>query len=589
MGIPLKINTSGATDVFNTQKPYGGTNSQTPISGNYNNPQGTGSTRVIGGAGISSPLKTNPATNSGIIGSINNLGKNLSTTPLFQGINAVLGTNYGNTNPTHATGDFLTANQNTAPAASNATKTNVGAMNTGNGINSSSPKTEQQIHDEKLKVLDDQLADVKKKAKVIQDGMANGTMDTNGNTITPSVNQNVNQSSNQQTSTDIYKKSAAGLLGLGATQDPEYLNAMQKVKNLGIQEGNAVTDIGNEPMTNGSQAGQIGTVRGTLENEMNAQTNYGNAILKGREQQQTALSSAAGATSPVNQLGLLTDTSTGLPLNPTVANNAIQQAYDMYKNGTPINDPQLQALIAPFSTWGQQQFNSMVNSGGTNMSGGGAGFNPASQSAAANQNIQQGVDTGGQAYQVNLAFKQIATLAPMIKNFLADPTVGINPSDAQTYNAQINTYLDKIQASGQMTQWQIYMSELNRYTSQLIGTGSLTPTGITTAAQLMNPSNLSLRQIDAVLNTLSDVGNNQLYNLQTESANSLNGSKVYSGSTTSPVTASAPAPKAAADTPGGNVNSTAGKWFSGNVLNVADDMAGIAAAGTALFKWIGSW
>lgn len=262
--------------------------------------------------------------------------------------------------------------------------------------------------------------------------------------------------------------------------------------------------------------------------------------------QQSGLTSAAGLTQPVGQFGVLTNPQTGQPINGLSATQAAQQGG--YIQGLQ-SGAQAQGAV----------------SGTTN---------------AANA-----AQTGTQAFGVNLALQQMSSLKPLISNFLSQ--TGINPSDAQIYNAPISTYLSKIEASGQITQWNTLMSELNRYSSQLIGTGALTPTGVTQATQLQDPSNLSLSQIDGVLQTLSDAGNNQLYNLQQQTNQAVPGNSINTGTSVNPVTSTKPAPVASPGTPGGGKATPAQEFARGTILNIGHWALGAVQnlAGEAL-GWI---
>lgn len=350
-----------------------------------------------------------------------------------------------------------------------------------------------------------------------------------GTTQTSNPQQAIQQTPQNNAQQNVQDTSYGGLISQlanrGQSDSPEVVAARKAL--LDSQQKESKTLNANRGVDMNSGLAQDSRERALYGNEQTNLSNVLNSAVNTQGQQIGALNNAASLTQPVGQFGVLTNPVTGQPVNGQSAATTAQQGG--YIQGLQ-SGAQAQGAV----------------SGTTN---------------AANA-----AQAGTQAFGVNLALGQMSSLRPLITNFLAQ--TGVNPSDAQVYNSPINNYLGQIQASGQIAQWHTLMSELNRYSSQLIGTGSLTPTGVTAATQLQDPSNLSLAQIDSVLQTLSDAGNNQVYNLQQQAQNAAPGNSIYTGAPANPVSSTKPAPVASAGTPGGGITNPMGQFAVGGGMQL---------------------
>lgn len=554
--------TQSTQNVFNTTTPYSSTTNKTGVPAqnvvSYNNANNTGSTRVIESPGYSAPVNTK-GTQTGILGAINNFGKNLATTPFFQGFNAIYGTNYGNTNPSGATGDFLTANQNNppklAPNAQNggATASSVGSSSTSAGAGNTGDNTQEQI-----KALQDMIASGQGLVQNAKNaGYTSGQQiqtDANGNIIPATTGQNNVGVNNTGTGNNLTQASM--------------INQFQDIQNkLAESRANMAKDIYGV-QTSGVDVG-LGTGR---ERALQGLYQGQQSALAGQAQ---GLGTMAGMLAPVGQFGMLTNPLTGEPLNTSMFQSAIQQARQLAENTGNPQDPSVLALLAPFGFVGNMAFNNAM------MASQGTGYNPMAMSASALQNTALGTQTQGQAFLLDTGIKQLNTLTPIIEGFMQQSN--INPTSSPLYNAQIGTYLSKVANAGQYNQFEMMMGEMRKFQSQLLASGAGgIPTDVSNTINATDISQLSLKDIRTALQTLDILGKNQQAVLQEQQR--ATGNVGYSGSQQNIQTS---VPVATSGTGfGTNITSPGGQFLAGSGLSVAGSPATWISAGLALLKSI---
>lgn len=290
-----------------------------------------------------------------------------------------------------------------------------------------------------------------------------------------------------------------------------YQQAQQQIADLNRQYAQQQGGIESTPMELEYQQGQKQILGRQYASELSALQSAAQqqqaAIGFGQAQQglmQSGLSSAAGLAQPVSQFGMLTNPITGVPLNTQVFMGAVQQAQQLVNNGVPANDPSVQQLLQPFGFVGPMAFNQAMSAQQ------GGGWNPASQSAAAGQNLAFQGQTQATSQQLGLGLAQLDAFQPKITNFMQ--ASGINPSNVPVWNEQIKTYLDRIQNPGLSQQWNAMTTDIQSIAQSIITAKNAggTPTSTTEMAALNNPGSLSMSALKSVMDTWKNLGNTTL-------------------------------------------------------------------------------
>lgn len=313
-----------------------------------------------------------------------------------------------------------------------------------------------------------------------------------------------------------------------------------------------------------------------IADEMSSVSNQLGAANTQQGLQQQATSTALGYTQPQFQFGMLTNPQTGQIVGgggstaSGVMQSALQNAYNMYRNGASVGDIMATSGLDTFGVLGKNALINMINGGGSN-------FNPTAYNTQVGTNMQNLAQTQQQAYQTNLALEQIKQLSPMVTNFLSKS--GMNPYDAQIYNGPVNDYIAKVGGSGKAAQWAAQMTELKNYTSGLIASGYAgTPTGNEAMTLSQDPSKLSYKDLQAYLKTLEDLGANRQYVLQSQLRN-VGGTGVgYTGSQASPVSSTGVATPGVTGF-GTGITSPGGQFAAGAALGTLPGLASAATQG----------
>lgn len=412
-------------------------------------------------------------------------------------------------------------------------------------------------------------------------GSTTGAKTTNGMVNTPA---NTSTTPSATTISPTFPGIISGLVSKSSQPSADYTETKKNadqyneaLKTSRINEAQGLASNAGNPIPLEFQQGrgqilqnQYTQEQNALGQAYNAATAQQGAANTQQGLQQTGLTSAAGFAQPVGQFGMLTNPQTGEPLNTQVFQSAIQQAQQLVNSGTPVNDPSVQSLLSPFGFVGPLAFNQAMQAQQ------GSGWNPAAQSAATSQNISQGTQSQGQAYDLNLGLQQLKTVKPMITNFLS--ASGINSTDSPLYNQPINTYIQKLGNPAAMTQYAYMINDLQKFASQMLAAGGGgTPTGVQAATQLMDPSMLSMKQIQSALDTLDTLGTNQVSVLQSQASASLGGNRgQYAGN---PATTSTSTPVAAPSTsPGSGITNPVTQGAIGGGINAWSELYGIAKA-----------
>lgn len=370
---------------------------------------------------------------------------------------------------------------------------------------------------------------------------------------------------NQMSPGGLYGGLIAALAGRGLQDSQGVQSARQALLDSQMNEAQQLGLNASNPIPLEFQQGRAQVLQNQYGQQQQALSNALQSATTTQGQQIGALQGAAGLAQPVSQFGMLTNPITGQPLNTGVFQSAVQQAVQLVQNGTPANDPSVQQLLSPFGFVGPLAFNQAQQA----ISGG--GWNPAAQSAAAGQNISAATDFQQQAITLDTGLKNMRTVAPLVVQ--AAGQVGINPTDSTMYNAPINTYISQIRNSGGFANFQAMMNDIQRYSSQIISSGAdLTPTGVTAATALMSPQNLSIAQIQSYLNTLDQLGTNQLAILQQQARAAGGSSAGYYGDPAR-VNSGYTAPQSSAY--GGNITSPSGQFAAGVGLSTLGQLENI--------------
>lgn len=304
--------------------------------------------------------------------------------------------------------------------------------------------------------------------------------------------------------------------------------------------------------------------------------------------QQSALGAAGQMAAPQMQAGMLTNPVTGQPLNPQLVASAVESANKLVANGAAPDDPQVQALLAPFGFYGTDAFTraQLASSGG--------GYNPTSANAQAHTNTALGSATQQQAFNLGTALKLLDNYAPIAVNFLNQS--GINPTNSPVWNGPIKNYIASLGNPAATTQMDSIMNDIKSVAAQIIANKTPgTPTSTTEMTAAQDPSLLSGAQLTSVLDTWKTMGQATSNALESQKTGAYGNSGGYTGTPTNPTPTTAPVA-----TPnngfGGGVSSIPGQYAAGlgiaalpgaaqATVNGAAAGAG-ADAGFNLTKWL---
>ncbi len=384
-----------------------------------------------------------------------------------------------------------------------------------------------------------------------------------------------------------------GLLDIAQGNNPNIQADIQKINEIKKSMANTPGEIAANPnalqpisdarsaITSNAQNAQLSAAEAGLANEYTGQgqqISAGSTVLGGANTTQgqgiSGLGSNAGMLSPVTTPALFNPIN-GQPINPQLLGNAIKTANDLVNNGTPISDPTVQSLLSPYGFVGTQ---ALVNA---QQAASGGGFNPAAQNATANQNISQGTQYQGAATDLDTGLKQLDNVSSLATNFLNTNKL-LNPSDNPDYNAGINTYVGKFKNPADKLNYEMIMGDIAKFQSQILASNNgQIPTAITNQLASFDPHNLSAAQLMPYLQTLKQLGGNQLSVLQGQSSSSLNsGAKPYAGSPTQTSTTPISAP-AETSVGGSQVNNPILQAAIGNIMNIGggiwNSVTGLAA------------
>lgn len=363
-----------------------------------------------------------------------------------------------------------------------------------------------------------------------------------------------------------------GLLDIAQNQTPEVKNAQGEFANFSKANPYLVGNVGNNVAAEvASGRGQIlGNELGkeqealaqNVQNALQGQgqqitagtagggqalTQQGNAITGGTNIASTGTTQqGAGITGLGTQAGLIKPEANasyfGSPLSGDVVgggNNLIstnvQQALQLVQNGASVNDPQVAKLLS-ISPQAQQAFNSAMLNGGT--------YNPTNQAATAGQNAAQSVNYQQQATDLDTQIKNLDNVSTLATNFLGSKDF-LNPNEVPDINAGIGTYIGKFIDPAAKLQYNAIIGDISKFTSSILSTNTgQIPTAVTQQLQSFDPSTLNKAQLIPYLQTLKELGGNQLSVLQSQQNNSANqGSGAYTGTPTSVNTEPVATPK----------------------------------------------
>lgn len=327
---------------------------------------------------------------------------------------------------------------------------------------------------------------------------------------------------------------------------------------------------------------QLGANAQGLQGQSQQQTGYNNAAGLANTQQnyqQSAQSNAAGYAQPQSGVsffgnpltgglvgGAQNGGQTGVTGNALI-DGSVSKAIQAYQAGTPINDAM--GLVQGGAV-GQQAFLAQIG-----QLNGGSTPNVSAQNASANQNITQGVQTQGQAYNLSTSLKQLDAIKPLVLNFLQNSP--LNQTDSPLYNQPINKYVATLGNTAAAQQFTAYMTDIAQQGQNIIANkGAGTPTSAVEQQAANDPSLLTPQQLQSVLSTWDTLGQTSLGVLQGQSQTSLGGNGGYSGGPANPQ----PTPVAQPNTsPGSGVTNP----LAAGAAGIALDTEGLftAALGSA--------
>ena len=393
------------------------------------------------------------------------------------------------------------------------------------------------------------------------------------------------------------------LQGIASNGTPAVNNANQALSNFSSGAGNLLNEMESDPaLTAGISSGITSNVANALATNRQALATQAQNALTGQSNQITGASNAGQVAQ--NQQNAQITAANNAATTPGIAPQLGQYGQTFYQlgqngNGTSSGGSNIQLSGQPatdVSSFANAVANNTMdyNTAYTQLSNayGGAvanqliqsiqksnpGFNPTAQSASVNQTASQGAQTGGEAYNLGVALKQVDTIQPVISNFLS--TSGINSTDSPLYNQPINNYISQLGNPAATQQYNTMINDLQNFSSQIVSSGTaLTPTGVTAATALQNPGNLSMAQINSYMNTLETLGNNRLSVLQGQAAAS-----GYSGYAGPSASASTSTPVAAPSTsPGGGITNPVAQGALGIPLGIPADISGMISGLLSLF------
>lgn len=397
---------------------------------------------------------------------------------------------------------------------------------------------------------------------------------TSGSPFINSVNTQQNYASGAGNSE--VNKSVSGLQNIAQGQTPEVRDAYNNIKNFNQQTPLLESTQANIPMAavistgrgqilgnqlSGISQGLSNTYGAAVQGEgqqISAGTNAASAAQNQIAQQQSSAANVGSLTQPQSGAAFFGSPVTGETVGnggiggSNLVNTGVGQAIQQARNGA---DPVAlrNQLVSQFGAPAGVAFDQAM----------GGGYNPTASSASAQQTASQGAMTGGQAYALETASKQIETLKPLMINVLQKS--GINPRDEALMNGPINDYIAQLHNPEASAAYNAMVNELSNFSSQILNAGTaLTPTGVTAATELQDPSRLSLNQIGDYLGTLGDIATNKLSVLQGQAQAS--GYTGYAGNPVNPVTSTNVSNPSTA--PGANISSSGGQFRGGIGIDV---------------------
>lgn len=401
----------------------------------------------------------------------------------------------------------------------------------------------------------------------------------------------------QSSDTGLYGKLVTDLANRSTQSGEDYKAAQAEANRVAEEQTAQATDYAHKTNNIAGTAGfltQQSGLQGQLTNQYNtvqgalsSQAASANSRLGAANTQQgllqQALSSAVGAVSPQMQFGQLTSPLTGNPINggsyggnPQLQ-SAVQQAVQLVQAGTDPNSSQVQGLLSTFGLPGLSAFTQamqQVNNGT---------YNPTAQSAISTSNATQGVNYKQSAVDLDTSLKQLDTIKSLASNFLTNNKL-LNPSDNPNLNAGINTYIGTFKDPAAKLQYSAILGDIKKFTSSILASNNGTiPTDVTNTLSTFDPSTLSAPQLAPYLDTLKQLGDNQLSILQNQTTNLIpSQTNNYTGTPTKVNTAPVPTPQSTS-TNGAHINNPYVQAGVGTVMNF---FGGLEHAISGLFSKI---
>lgn len=333
--------------------------------------------------------------------------------------------------------------------------------------------------------------------------------------------------------------------------------------NAAAQRASAIASGANMELSGNNQAL---TAQGQTQSGL---TSGGNLAATGQSTAQSALGTATGFAKPEGNTAFFGSPITGgvAGAGQGVIGGALNSALQLVKNGTSPQDAFNQSGLGAFGSLGQAAFTQALQGGNT-------GYNPTTQNAVAGQNASQAVDYQGQATNLDTSLKQLDTISSLATNFLQSEKL-LNPTDNPDINAGINTYVGKFKNPASRLQYNAIIGDIKKFTSTILASNNGTiPTDVTNTLNSFDPSTLSAKQLVPYLQTLSQLGSNQLSVLQGQSKNSGGGG--YSGTPTSVSTQPILGPQSNS-TLGSTINSPYAQAAIGTGINAASGITGLVS------------
>lgn len=419
-----------------------------------------------------------------------------------------------------------------------------------------------------------------------------------------------------------------GLLDIAQNQTPGVINAQNEFSQFSKANPYLTNDIAFNPNVAGFLAAGQGQVYGANaaaeqaalgqnvtnalagENQqISAGTNAGSQALTGQAQGITAgtnlantgttqqstgisgLGTAAGRIKPEANAAFFGSPTTGGLVGGTggggtwqTGNSLIDQSVSSAvqlatQGGTSVNDPQIQKLLAPGGAPAQLAFTKAMQeaSNGT--------YNPTTQSAIAGQNAQQAVDYGKAATDLDTQIKNLDNISILATNFLNSKDF-LNPNEVPDINAGIGTYVGKFIDPSAKLQYNAIIGDISKFTSSILAANNgQIPSAVTQQLQSFDPSTLNVKQLVPYLQTLKELGSNQLSVLQSQQSSSANqGAGAYTGTPTSVDTTPTPTTKSSVSG-GSQITNPYAQAGIGTVMNMWNGATAIIGGlATKLFE-----